>query len=840
MPHLAWLSDASGHIEFVNAPWVEYTGITLDALQDRMHAQEVVGIVHPDERALTVQAWEKALDEGRPYDIEYRLRRRSDNSYRWFIARALPIREDGEILGWIGTATDIDDERRVRETLEFVLEAEASLSATLDVASICRTFADIAIKGFADWCFVQLYVADRFKTIATAHRDAERQSEVERYVARAQRRPRASLLELLRNGPILVPSVTVEQLRAEAHDDEHFALMCGLNIHSVMIVPMFEGDGSLLGAITLIAAESMRTFSSDDLAVADRIAKRAQIALQTAQRFEQQRRIAERLQLLEAATQHVYDDRALNVAEMGRRIARAAVPALADRVSIYLRDGREQPDRLRFLAVYDVDERMTEGDTAPHETYPLSTSTMLGSVIEQNRPLLVPEVDETILRELSDDAAFIERLRRFGLRSFVIVPLRGASGPFGAIILSMCRDTVRRFSEDDIPVAEELAARTAFAIDLAIRNERDRRVSETFQQAALPAELPRIPGLALSAWYEAGGNDAQVGGDWYDAFRLPDGRLVLSIGDVAGSGLDAAVIMGSVRQSIRTAAIITPEPRLILDAVDRVVRALGERFVTAFVAIFDPLFGELRYASAGHAAALLRTPDGSVEELRTSGLPLGLRNLAPGGTKSRTLSAHSRLLLFTDGLSEVDRDIVAGERRIREVFGGGTASARTLFTGVMDGRQTRDDVAIILLTFERSPLASSGPHGAAQWTFETANSQAGTDVRRQLRRFLGEHGLGGGELDQAEIVSGELIGNAVRYAPGKVNVIADASGALPVLHVIDEGPGWELNPRLPADVMSERGRGLFIINAFVEEMSISRRTDAPGSHARVVLCTVAR
>jgi GAF domain-containing protein/anti-sigma regulatory factor (Ser/Thr protein kinase) len=634
-----------------------------------------------------------------------------------------------------------------------------------------------------------------------------------------------------------VPSITLEQLRAEAHDDEHFALMRGLNIHSVMVVPMFAADRSLLGAVTLIAAESMRTFTSDDLAVADRIAKRAEIALQTAYRFEQQRRIAERLQLLEAATQHVYDDRALNVAEMGRSIARAAVPALADRVSIYL---REQPDQIRFLAVYDVDEQMTEGDAAPHDTYPLSTSALLNSVIEQNRPRLVPEVDENTLRELSDDAAFTDRLRRIGLRSFLIVPLRGASGPFGAIILSMCRDTVRRFSEDDIPVAEELAARTAFAIDLAIRNERDRRVSQTFQRAALPAELPRIPGIALSAWYEAGGNDAQVGGDWYDAFRLPDGRLVLSIGDVAGSGLDAAVIMGSVRQSIRTAAIITPEPRLVLDAVDRVVRALGERFVTAFVAIFDPLFGELRYASAGHAAALLRTPDGNVEELRTDGLPLGLRNLAQGETKSRALSPRSQLLLFTDGLSEVDRDIVDGERRIRSVFGTGAGSARGLFTAVMGSRQARDDVAIIVLTFECSPLANTGPNGAAEWTFQTADSRAGTDVRRELRRFLRDHGLAGDELDQAEIVSGELIGNAVRYAPGNVRIIADASGALPVLHVIDEGPGWELNPRLPADLMSERGRGLFIINALVEEMSISRRTDGTGSHARVVLCTVAR
>lgn len=830
LPHLAWFSDPAGRIEFVNEPWVAYTGLSLDMLQD----DGVKGVVHPEERQRTLDAWAAAVAGGRTYEIEYRLRRNADDSYRWFLARAQPVREpDGRILGWIGTATDIDDRKRAHEMLEFVFEAEASFSGTHDVPTICRSFAAVAIKGFADWCFLQLVSSpETLVMVAAAHRDAGRREEVERFIARAPRRPRAGFLERLQRGSILAPTITAEQLEAEAADADHLAILRSLQMHSVIVVPMRAADGALLGAISFIAAESLRTFSEADLAVAKRIADRAANALESAQRFEGRRRLADRLQLVDDAMQHAYDDRTVDVGEMAQRIARAGVPVLADRVAIFLREGGDRP---RLLAVHDVDERMIENAFVLRDAFPLSSNSLISAVLATNRTALVKEVDEATLRSFSDDEGYLEGVRRIGMRSLLVVPLRGAGGAMGALVLSMCRDSVRRFSDEDIPVAEELAARAAFALDLALRHERERRISQTFQRAALPAELPKIPGTTLSAWYEAGGSDAQIGGDWYDAFRLPDGRLVLSIGDVAGSGLDAAVIMGSVRQSIRTAAIINPEPRLVLDAVDRVVRALGERFVTAFAAIFDPLFGELRYASAGHPAALLRTPSGRVEALVTRGLPLGLRNVAESETSSRTLTPGSQLLLYTDGLSEVDHDVIAGERRLSEAFAAGAVSARGLFTRAMAGRHAHDDAALMLLAFEHSPLRSAGPNGAARWQFATANANAGTAVRRDLRRFLGEHGVTGHELDQAEIVAGELIGNVVRYAPGNVEIVIDASTPLPVLHVIDQGPGFELNPRLPADVMAESGRGLFIITALVEELTISRRTDGAGSHARVVL-----
>ena len=156
--------------------------------------------------------------------------------------------------------------------------------------------------------------------------------------------------------------------------------------------------------------------------------------------------------------------------------------------------------------------------------------------------------------------------------------------------------------------------------------DRERRASEAFQEAALPKALPTEPGVSFSAVYQAGSSEALVGGDWYDAFRLLDGRILLSVGDVMGSGLDAAVMMSAVRQSIRGAAQIYPDPCAILDAADRALRSGNpEAIVTAFVAVVDPFDHSITYASAGHPPPFLREEDGEIVKLSGSGPPLGLR-----------------------------------------------------------------------------------------------------------------------------------------------------------------------------------------------------------------------
>jgi PAS domain S-box-containing protein len=423
----------------------------------------------------------------------------------------------------------------------------------------------------------------------------------------------------------------------------------------------------------------------------------------------------------------------------------------------------------------------------------------------------------------------------------VAVPLVVDADVRGVLTLAMT-DATGTISETDLPFAQEIARRISPALARAEIYERERKIAQTFQQAVLPRRLPVIAGLRFDALYEAGKTEALVGGDWFDAFRLTDGRIVITVGDVAGSGLAAAAAMGEVRQSLRGAAAINPDPAILLDAADRILADnLDERYATAWVGIVDPIDFSLRYACAGHPPPLLRGPRGHVRTLGGEGLPLGL-----SATMSHRRAAHttfvepgSLLLLFTDGLIESRRDALHDEDVLARALAAASpqaASAQALRDAVLGNEAAHDDVAILLLEFA-APLTECGPDvGARRWTFDVTQPHDASIARRALAHELHALGVHSEHVTTAELIVAELLGNVVRYARGAVDVVLDASADVPVLHIIDGGQGFEYNPRLPADAYAENGRGLFIVAELAREFTISRAPDG-GSHARVVLET---
>ena len=375
------------------------------------------------------------------------------------------------------------------------------------------------------------------------------------------------------------------------------------------------------------------------------------------------------------------------------------------------------------------------------------------------------------------------------------------------------------------------------ARDVLLRElEREHRASAAFQQAALPATLPRIPGLVFDAVYSAARSEALVGGDWYDVFRLTDGRVVLSIGDVSGSGLDAAVTMGAVRQAIRGAAQIYPDPVAVLDAADRALRSeQPDRIVTAFAAVFDPLTSNLTYASAGHPAPLVRRADATVVELTARGLPLGLRAARhDDAPRTVTLAEDSMVVFYTDGLIEATRNLLEGERLLREALDradiyAAPAPARAILDAVV--REPIDDVAILTMHVGAIPTA--------RWSVDVADGENVRGVRYALADRLREHGASEDDVCTAELLFSELVGNVLRHSGGVAEVAVDATGEYPVLHVLDRGAGFTFHARLPNDVMSESGRGLYIASMLARDLSVIPRPDG-GSHARAVLPLVGR
>jgi PAS domain S-box-containing protein len=425
--------------------------------------------------------------------------------------------------------------------------------------------------------------------------------------------------------------------------------------------------------------------------------------------------------------------------------------------------------------------------------------------------------------------------------SAVAVPLIVDSVVRGVLTLAMV-ETAGAFSDADLPFVQEIGRRIAPALARAEIYERERRIAQTFQNAVLPRRLPALAGMRFDALYEPGKAEALVGGDWFDAFRLADGRIVITIGDVVGSGLAAATAMGEARQSIRGAAAINPDPAVLLDAADRILADSSEdRFATAWVGIVDPIDFSLRYASAGHPQPMVRDPDGNVRVLDGDGLPLGLAGTLTQRRNTFTafIEPGSLLLLFTDGLIESTRDALRDEALLAAALAAtapSMATARSLRDAVLGDEAAHDDVAILLVAFMQ-PLTECGEAvRAKRWSFDVSEPAQASSARRGLVAELQSAGMADESVLTAELIVAELLGNVVRYAPGHVDVILDYSADVPVIHIIDNGQGFEHNSRLPADTYAESGRGLFIVNELAREFTIARAPNG-GSHARVVLET---
>lgn len=388
----------------------------------------------------------------------------------------------------------------------------------------------------------------------------------------------------------------------------------------------------------------------------------------------------------------------------------------------------------------------------------------------------------------------------------------------------------------------------AFAEVRALQNaqayERELQIAHAFQNAALPRALPTIPGLRFSALYEPAGLEANVGGDFYDAFRLLDGRVVVAVGDVSGAGLDAATTMGALRQSLRAAASINPDPQMLLKAADGIFAEAGRApFASAFVAVIDPLTLSMRYANAGHPPPVLRSPGGTPTLLESNDLLLGV-TIADVDISRRTgqmvIEPKSLLVLYTDGLSEATRDPIEGEQRLREAVStldldgqhAGSA-AKTICRTVLDGRAVHDDVALLTVYFERSLTESQDR--LVRWQFSSDDGEAAHRIRAEFERTLRAGGMNGEEIFAAEMIFAELLGNVVRHAGTQVDVLLDCTNEIPVLHVLDSGEGFSLNPKLPTDAYSECGRGLYIVKRLARDLTVTPRTNSRGSHARAVL-----
>lgn len=409
--------------------------------------------------------------------------------------------------------------------------------------------------------------------------------------------------------------------------------------------------------------------------------------------------------------------------------------------------------------------------------------------------------------------------------------LRGADGKFRWFLTR-----IAPFRNSDGRVIRWFGSNTD--IDVQRRNaDRDKRIASMMQDAFLPQSLPVHENFTLDATYWPAESDAVVGGDWYDAFLMPDGRLLISIGDVAGHGLDAAIVAGRLRQTIFTQAIENDDPGAVLVMADRVLRAQSDTIATALLAYFDPLTGDITYASAGHPAPIVVMPEGARILSAPSDGPLGTGFATGGtltiGTHSVTLSPRALVALYTDGAIEFERNIDTGERQLLcalQSLANDSAplSAEAVLKSIFCEKNPSDDVALLLLRFSAKRLHADTREQSLSktWRFHSSHAQSAYAARHELTGFLRQHAAHECDLYNTELILGELLANTVEHAPGLVEVRIDWTADRPILRLRDSGPGLaELVTALPSEALAEDGRGLFLIRMFAERFEMQA---APG------------
>jgi serine phosphatase RsbU (regulator of sigma subunit) len=286
---------------------------------------------------------------------------------------------------------------------------------------------------------------------------------------------------------------------------------------------------------------------------------------------------------------------------------------------------------------------------------------VLARVVDTRRAFLLTDTHDNPGLDVPSDE--VEEIR-----SFIAVPIELADRVYGVVTVNSAKPDA--FNERDLRVLGELARHASAAIQNALQFEQERQIAETLQDALLAEEPPDVDGLEMATLYRAAAG-AMVGGDLYDIWVLPDGKVAVMVGDVAGKGVQAAGTTGMVRYLAEGLSAHEQDPGRLLDELSRLVTGrLGEAaFVTLFLAVIDRDEDALTWTSAGHPPPLLVGADGSVTSLEDPDPPLGFHMDAPYGRHVTPFPPGALLVLTTDGILDAMRgDEAFGEERLKKTI----------------------------------------------------------------------------------------------------------------------------------------------------------------------------
>ncbi|MGW0364517.1 SpoIIE family protein phosphatase [Streptomyces sp. NPDC002990] len=313
-------------------------------------------------------------------------------------------------------------------------------------------------------------------------------------------------------------------------------------------------------------------------------------------------------------------------------------------------------------------------------------------------PVRISHVRPEDFPRIARDAEAARLLLEAGVHSYLAVPLIARGEVLGTLDLKRARNPAP-FNRDDVLLASELAARAAVCIDNARWYQKQRQSAVTLQRHLLPQQPATTAGMDIAFRYQPATGDDEAGGDWFDVIPLGGDRTVLVVGDVMGSGINAAATMGQLRATVRALARLDLEPATVLTHLDTATADLGDAMATCVYALYDPHTRHCRISLAGHMPPVLVRPGHHPQLLDLpTGTPLGVGG--PFTTTTLTLGLGDDLVLYTDGLIETrDQDIDTRLETLTDLLAGPSRTLEDtcdLLLAALRRPDTHDDVALLV------------------------------------------------------------------------------------------------------------------------------------------------
>lgn len=634
--------------------------------------------------------------------------------------------------------------------------------------------------------------------------------------------------------------------------DERYPALAGREARHEMhvVVPLIDGDEPF-GAIAFGFGRA-RDLTDDDRRFLLAIAGQAAQAIRRIRVIEAERAARRRQEFLARATGVLATS--LDYEAMATTVGRLAVQEFTDTLTVHILED----DELRTIAAVDADPQL---ETALHDVLASPDGAAMlryiDGLVAGGRSILVDDLDGEAWRSTFAGMPGFDEGALATVGSAVIVGLHSGGRRHGVLIATR-RGSREPFDQDAFLVLSELASRLATAIDNSLAHRATAEIARTLQASLLPPRLPEIPGVVIASRYDPIGDGSLVGGDFYDVFPIAGGAWAMVIGDVSGQGVLAAALTALVRYTVRAAARMWQSPSEILRFTNTAVleQERGERFCTVLVCVLRPRIdgAEVTISAGGHHLPLHVPARGEPRPAGRVGTALGLVDELEVSDTTVHLGPGDLLVLTTDGVLEArypDGKVVGADFLDDLVRGhapdGAEAVAGAIERAVLaiGGGRARDDVAVLVAEIAgdgaRPDAAPSSPSAPSHEPFNErypAMVESVTAARRAVAGWFGGQRLAGERVSDLLLAITELTTNAVRAARSAVDVRCWLTDDAVMAEVTDDGPGFDSAiPRhvRELDLLAERGRGLFLVDALVDECTIES-----GANGTIVRCFVQR